>query len=98
VRDPWLGRLNNLGVEIISMVRLRGVDSDTVYFEHITGGGAVLCEGVDTLVLSMGHESESRLEEALRELPVELIAIGDCLCPRTAEEAILEGLEAGIAL
>ena len=98
VRDTWLGRLHNLGVEVIPMVRLHGADADTVYFEHTMGGGAVLCEGVDTLVLSMGHESVIELESCLGELPVELISIGDCLCPRTAEEAVLEGLEAGTAL
>jgi 2,4-dienoyl-CoA reductase-like NADH-dependent reductase (Old Yellow Enzyme family) len=98
VRDPWLGRMHELEVEIIPLVRLHGVDSDTVYFEHTTSGLPVLCEGVDTLVLSMGHESVCDLEAALEGYAGTVSAIGDCLCPRTAEEAVLEGLEVGTAL
>ena len=98
VRDSWLGKMHDLGVEIISMVRLYGVDSDTVYFEHTTSGGPVLCEEVDTLVLSLGHESADELEAELAEYSGEVIPIGDCLCPRTAEEAVLEGLKAGCSV
>ncbi len=95
VRDPWLGRMHELGVEVIPLVRLHGVDSDTVYFQHTTSGGPLLCEDVDTLVLSMGHESVCELEAELEDYPGVVKLIGDCLCPRTAEEAVLEGLEVG---
>jgi 2,4-dienoyl-CoA reductase-like NADH-dependent reductase (Old Yellow Enzyme family) len=98
VRDPWLGVMHKLGVEIIPMVRLYGVDSDTVYFQHVTSGEPLLCSGVDTLVLSLGHESVNELEEPLAGCADRLIPIGDCLCPRTAEEAVLEGLEAGTVI
>jgi 2,4-dienoyl-CoA reductase-like NADH-dependent reductase (Old Yellow Enzyme family) len=98
VRDPWLGVMHKLGVEIIPMVRLYGVDSDTVYFQHVTSNEPVLCDGVDTLVLSLGHESVNELEGNLGESSGRVIPVGDCLCPRTAEEAVLEGLEAGSAI
>jgi hypothetical protein len=80
------------------MVRLYGVDSDTVYFQHVTSNEPVLCDGVDTLVLSLGHESVNELEGHLGESSGRVIPVGDCLCPRTAEEAVLEGLEAGSAI
>ncbi|MDP6027478.1 MAG: hypothetical protein QF849_16560 [Pseudomonadales bacterium] len=36
--------------------------------------------------------------EPLADLDTELISIGDCITPRTAEEAVLEGLKAGVAI
>jgi 2,4-dienoyl-CoA reductase-like NADH-dependent reductase (Old Yellow Enzyme family) len=98
VRDTWLGKMHDLGVEIIPLVRLHGVDSDTAYFEHTISGGPLLCGDMDTLVLSLGHESVNELESELTQYPGEVIPIGDCLCVRTAEEAVLEGLEAGTVL
>jgi pyruvate/2-oxoglutarate dehydrogenase complex dihydrolipoamide dehydrogenase (E3) component len=98
VRDAWLGTMHRLGVEIIPLMRLHGVDEDTVYLQHTTSGEAVLCKGVDTLVLSMGHQPERALADALADWPGEVHRIGDCLAPRTAEEAVLEGLAAGVAV
>jgi hypothetical protein len=98
VRDTWLGKMHDLGVEIIPLVRLHGVDSDTAYFEHTISGGPLLCGDMDTLVLSLGHESVNELESELTQYPGEVIPIGDCLCVRTAEEAVLEGLEVGTVL
>ena len=98
VRDAWLGTLHGLGVELIPMVRLFGADSECVYFQHTTSGEAVICEDADTLVLAMGHEPRRDLAEALAGWPGELHQIGDCLAPRTAEEAVLEGLKIGTAL
>ena len=63
-----------------------------------TSGEAVICEDADTLVLAMGHEPRRDLAEALAGWPGELHQIGDCLAPRTAEEAVLEGLKVGAAL
>ena len=98
VRDHWLGVMHRLGVEIIPMVRLFGADGDSVYLQHTTSGEAVVCEGVDTLVTAMGHQAEDGLYLALEDWEGELHRIGDCLAPRTAEEAVLEGLKAGAAI
>jgi hypothetical protein len=98
VRDKWLGELHRLGVEIIPYARLFGADGDTVYLQNTTSGEAVLCDGVDTLVTALGHQSESGLENELAGWPGEIHVIGDCLAPRTAEEAVLEGLRAGVAV
>ena len=46
----------------------------------------------------MGHEPVCELADALADLDTELISIGDCITPRTAEEAVLEGLKAGVAI
>jgi hypothetical protein len=98
VRDQWNGTLHKLGVEIIPYARLYGADGDMVYLQHMTSGEAIVCEGVDTLVLALGHEQELQLASELDGWPGELHRIGDCVAPRTAEEAVLDGLKVGCAL
>ncbi len=98
VRDSWIGRLHTLGVEIIPLTRLFGADADTVYMQHTLSGEPVICENVNTLVLSQGHEPVNPLKEALANYDGEVHAIGDCVSPRTCEEAVLEGLKAGWAV
>ncbi len=98
VRDTSAGRLHKLGVEVIPYARLFGADEDTVYLQHTTSGEPIICEGVETLVLCQGHDAEGGLEEELAGLGLELHLAGDCLAPRTAEEAVLEGLKVGSAL
>jgi len=98
VRDQWHGTLHKLGVEIIPYARLYGADGNTVYLQHMSSGEPIVCEGVDTLVLALGHEQESRLADEVAGWPGEIHRIGDCVAPRTAEEAVLEGLKAGSAI
>jgi 2,4-dienoyl-CoA reductase-like NADH-dependent reductase (Old Yellow Enzyme family) len=93
VRDQWWGELQKLNVEIIPLARLYGVDGDTVYLQHATNSEPIVLEGVDTLVASLGHERVNDLEDALEDWSGELHLIGDCLTPRTAEEAVFEGLK-----
>jgi 2,4-dienoyl-CoA reductase-like NADH-dependent reductase (Old Yellow Enzyme family) len=92
VRDTAAGRLYRLGVEVIPYARLYGADEDTAYFHHIANGDAIVCEGMDTLVLAQGHQPLTELEESLRDRGLEIHLVGDCLSPRTAEEAVYEGL------
>ncbi|MBZ8117084.1 hypothetical protein KUD11_00315 [Roseovarius sp. LXJ103] len=65
---------------------------------HTLSDEAMILEGVDTVVMSLGHVSQTALADALVDWPVEMYMIGDCLSPRTVEEAILEGLGAGLAV
>ena len=94
VRDPWLGTLHKLGVEIFPMARLVGADADSAYFEHVMSGEAVVLEDCDSLVVNMARQSDTALENELRAAGVAVTPIGDALSPRTAEEAVLEGLKA----
>jgi 2,4-dienoyl-CoA reductase-like NADH-dependent reductase (Old Yellow Enzyme family) len=97
-RDMMVARCHRLGVEFIPHARLHGADADTVYLQHSASGEPILAEGVDTLVLAQGGEAEDGLLEELDGYGGEVIPIGDCLAPRTAEEAVLEGLRAGWGL
>jgi NADPH-dependent 2,4-dienoyl-CoA reductase/sulfur reductase-like enzyme len=98
VRDHWVGELHRLGVEMIPYARLVGVDESTVYLQHTTSGEPILCEGVDTLVAATGNASFNELERELEGFGGEIHMAGDCLSPRTCEEAVLEGLQAALAI
>ena len=97
VRDLLVARAHGLGVEFIPYARLFGLDADTVYFQHTVSDEPILCEQADTLVLALGNQPVSDLEQDLEDFPGD-IHLADCLSPRTAEEAVYEGLKAGLAV
>lgn len=92
VRDQLAGELHRLGIPIIPYARLYGCDDTTVYLQHTASGEPMLLENIDTLVLCQGHQPVDTLGAELQGL-VPFDRIGDCLAPRTAEEAIYEGLK-----
>jgi len=98
VRDLWTGNLHRLGVEILPYLRLYGVDQQSVYLQHVLSGEAVVCDEVDTLVLALGQRSDTSLEQELTGLAQPVLLAGDCLSPRTAEEAVFEGMKAGLSI
>ncbi len=98
VRDAAVGALHKLGVEIIPYARLYGADEDSVYLQHTASGEAMIVEEVDTLVLCQGQEPEDDLLTGLQDYGGEVHGVGDCLAPRSAEEAVFEGLKVGCAL
>lgn len=95
LRSHWIARLHRLGVEIVPDARLYGVDGTTAYLMHNVSGEAMAREGVDTVVLATGHAAETGLEQALAGIGVPVLLAGDCLSPRSAEEAVHEGFLAG---
>lgn len=97
VRDHLAGELHRLGISITPYARLYGVDDSTVYLQHTASGEPMLVEGIDTLVLCQGHQPVDDLADEIADL-AEVRRIGDCLAPRTAEEAIYEGLKVGWAI
>ena len=98
VRDHWIGQLSRLGVEIITYARLFGADRDTIYLQHTVTDDPIVCDDVETLVLCQGTASDTALAGELAGWPGEVHVIGDALSPRTAEEAVLDGLRAGMAI
>ncbi|MDS9879207.1 FAD-dependent oxidoreductase [Pseudomonas protegens] len=97
VRDQMAGELHKLAIPIIPYARLYGCDDSTVYLQHTASGEPMLLENIDSLVLCQGHQSVDDLGQQLKGL-VPFQRIGDCLAPRTVEEAIHEGLKVAWAL
>ena len=99
VRDDMIAAASRSGIDIVPLVRLYGADADSVYFQHVLTGEPVIIDKVAALVLAQGHESVDDLLRALEDDDtVEVHGVGDCLAPRTVEEAVLEGLRVGSAI
>ncbi|MFP6745304.1 MAG: FAD-dependent oxidoreductase, partial [Alphaproteobacteria bacterium] len=98
VRDHWVGELHKLGVEMIPYMRLYGADDGSVYFQHMISGEPEVLDNVETLVTSYAMRGERGLLDDLSDYGGEVMAIGDCVSPRTVEEAVLEGLRVGSKL
>ncbi len=94
-RNHYLGRLHRLGVSITTHARLFGSDGSSVYFQDTLSEEPIVLDAIDSLVLALGHQTDERLERALAGSGYALHAIGDCVTPRTAEEAVFEGLQVG---
>jgi hypothetical protein len=94
-RNHYLGRLHNLNVKIHTHARLFGTDYPIVYFQDTLTDEPIVIDEIDTLVLSLGHSADQTLERELAGSNIELHSIGDCVAPRTAEEAVYEGLQIG---
>lgn len=98
VRNIMMATLHTLGVEVIPYARLFGSDGNTVYMEHTASGAPIIFDDIDTLVLAQGHDRVADLEAELDDFAGEVHVIGDANTPRTAEEAVLEGLKVGRAI
>ncbi|MFM9369950.1 FAD-dependent oxidoreductase [Streptomyces sp. Da 82-17] len=102
-RDELLRQLVRHKVETVPLTRLYGADADTVYLQHVLTDEPVIVENVASVVLALGHEPVTGLAEQIEQaLPEaerpQVHLIGDCLAPRTVEEAVLEGMRLGHAL
>jgi NADPH-dependent 2,4-dienoyl-CoA reductase/sulfur reductase-like enzyme len=98
VRDAMIARAARVGVEIVPLVRPYGADDESVYLQHVLTGEAVVVEPAAALVLSQGHVPVADLAAELHGSGLDVRQAGDCLAPRTVEEAVLEGLLVASAL
>jgi hypothetical protein len=98
VRDRLLAAVARQRITVLPLVRPYGVDQDTVYLQHVLTEEPVLVEGVAGLVLACGAAPAGELLETLESAGQPAVGIGDCLAPRTVEEAVLDGLVAASAI
>jgi 2,4-dienoyl-CoA reductase-like NADH-dependent reductase (Old Yellow Enzyme family) len=98
IRFEAVARLHRLGVEVHPWLRLYGGDGRTIYFIHTPSRAPVTMEEVDSLVLNTPNLQEDGLTADLDALGIPYRLVGDALSPRTAEEAVYEGMLAGIAV
>ena len=78
---------------VLRLCPMHVADDEVIYFHHASSGDAIMIEGVETLVLSQGHDSVNTLKDALKDIELAVHIIGDALTPRTVEEAVLDGLK-----
>ncbi|MHA1153635.1 MAG: oxidoreductase [Alphaproteobacteria bacterium] len=92
VRDAAIARLSEAGIETIPFARLYGADENAVYLMHTASRQAMILENVDTLVIASAMQPCTGLATELSVLDIPFAEIGDASSPRTAEEAVYEGL------
>ncbi len=98
VRDHWIGVLHALGVEMTPYARFYGALDGSAFFQHMTGGEAIVCDDVDAVVSCYAPQA-NRDCAWIEELDgIGVSWVGDALAPRSVEEAVLEGWRAARAL
>jgi len=97
-RSLYAQRLYRARVEILHHLELVAAEPGAVRFCNLFAPDLETALPADLLVLALGRVPERALAEELaaRGLPVK--EVGDCLGPRSAEEAILEGTVAAADL
>jgi 2,4-dienoyl-CoA reductase-like NADH-dependent reductase (Old Yellow Enzyme family)/thioredoxin reductase len=90
-RNLYAARLYRAGIQLEHHVELAGTESGRVLLRNLFAPELELSLPADVLVLALGRAPERRLAEELAGRGVELHEAGDCVSPRGAEEAILEG-------
>ena len=79
-------------------MRLYGAEDRTAYFIHTPSQESLVMEEVDTIVAVYPGEPDDALAGPVRAQGLPLHIIGDALTPRTAEEAVFEGMKVATAL
>jgi 2,4-dienoyl-CoA reductase-like NADH-dependent reductase (Old Yellow Enzyme family)/thioredoxin reductase len=90
-RNLYAQRLYRAGVRIEHHLDLTGASGGRVVFQNLFAPELETSFEADVLVLALGRVPERGLTERLLERGLVVEEAGDCLSPRTAEEATLEG-------
>ena len=90
-RNLYLQRLYRAGVEILHHRELAGASSGAVDLANVFASELRESRTVDLVVLAQGRAPNDDLAPALRAAGLRVEEAGDCLSPRSFEEAILEG-------
>ena len=107
LRDTMIAALIRAHVELLPLTRPFGYDGQAVFLQHTLTQEAVIIEDTAALVLAAGHVADAALYDELMARtdlrsaagrPMEIHGIGDCLAPRTVEEAVLEALKMASAI
>jgi 2,4-dienoyl-CoA reductase-like NADH-dependent reductase (Old Yellow Enzyme family) len=98
VRDAAIARLFKLEVKTLPFMRLYGVDGRSAYLIHTAAQEPLTIENLDTVVTVYPGMPETALADDARRLCADVQLIGDALSPRTAEEAVYEGMVAARSL
>ena len=98
VRDAAIARLFKLEVKTLPFMRLYGVDGRSAFLIHTAAQEPVIIENLDSVVTVYPGVPETALADDARRLCADVQLIGDALSPRTAEEAVYEGMVAARSL
>lgn len=92
-RRMLIGKLKELGVRIYPGHRLSRIESDGVIVSGPDGDEKKI--EAQRVVIAIGTRSEDAIHKEVKALGFETHIIGDCLDPRTAKAALLDGARLG---
>jgi 2,4-dienoyl-CoA reductase-like NADH-dependent reductase (Old Yellow Enzyme family) len=90
-RNVYAARLYRAGVRLEHHLELAGAEDGHVRFRNLFAPDLETRLAADLLVLALGRVPEHGLADRLAAQGLEAHEAGDCLSPRSIEEAILEG-------
>ena len=97
-RNVYAGRLYRAGVRLEHHLELAEAEDSHVRFRNLFAPDLETRIAADLLVLALGRVPEHGLAKRLEARGLEAHEAGDCLSPRSIEEAILEGTLAAQAI
>jgi mycofactocin system FadH/OYE family oxidoreductase 2 len=95
--ENWHRRVLPLGVRVITSVAPLGFDAGTVQVIGAYSGQVRQLGPYDTIVVANHGQADDELYQALKGR-VEVHRAGDCVAPRRASNAIVDGQRVGLAL
>jgi thioredoxin reductase len=100
IQTPLLLRLRQKGVQFWLEREVERIHGSSVALRQLNGDDGGVIEGVALIVLACPHRPLDELYRTIRAsgAVAEVLAIGDCVAPRTCLEAIREGYAVARAL
>lgn len=96
LRNQYLEKLYKLGVELRPHYDFGGIHNDQIVIRNLFTYEKEMLSEWDNVVLSLGRVPNTELFEQVKDLAPVVKQIGDCLAPRTIEEATYEGTMAAL--
>lgn len=92
---PFYMRVRPKGMVFTTDTVLLEISGNTLVVFNVYTNTIGRIEGVDTVVLATGNRADNQLYRSLKGKVKELRAVGDCVSPRRALEAIYDGYNLG---
>ena len=96
--ENWYRQARRLGITCTPNHSVLSIDHGVVTALHNYSGQIIKFPKVDTVVLAIHRKADHALYDALKASVPDLHRIGDCVAPRRAHAAIIEGERAGRAV
>ena len=98
-RPPMLRRLRSSGVKFLEYHTVTAINEDSVVVKENFTGDEKSLNNTQSVVFSWYGIAQTKLFDEFRSLPnFDVYAIGDCLAPRRAIDAIWDGFRVGAEL
>jgi len=96
--ENWYRQARRLGITCTPNYSVLSIEDGVVTALHNYTGQMVTFPKVDTVVLAIHRKADQGLYRDLKGTVPQLLRVGDCVAPRRAHAAIIEGEKAGRAV